>query len=239
MTQQDPSPDSSSVDPFVEFVLRCQAAYTAWAAAEVFEQKSALSQAYRLLLEELWALLAGDLRQIARGWTHSNMAPDSESLALNMFGNIVFPLPRLQIDPQRNVRNLLLTIARRGLIDDYRRSHAGTPWRQGGYATSIDDRPDLIDPESSTIEDRAVQRIDSEALLKAVWDYWPENLNGIEYEIVKLRWQSDPPRSFGEIAERLGPGWEEAAVRQRHHRIMNKTRRYLRESGLIDDTSDP
>jgi DNA-directed RNA polymerase specialized sigma24 family protein len=238
MTQQDHSPDSSIADPFVVFVLRCQAAYTAWAVAEEPEQQRALSEAYRLLLEELWAILADDLRQITRGWMRSKMAPDAESLALNMFGNIMFNLPKLQIDPQRNVRNLLLTVARRGMIDAWR-SHVDSPRRQAGYATSIDGRSDLIDPVSSTIEERTVQRIDRETLLKAVWNYWPENLNGIEYEIVKLRWQSDPPRSFGEIAELLGPGWEETTVRQRHHRIMNKTRKYLRESGLIDDNSDP
>jgi DNA-directed RNA polymerase specialized sigma24 family protein len=238
MTQQDPSPDiANRPDPIVELVSRCQAAYTAWATAEEPE-RNALSEAYRLLLEELWTLLADDLRHITRGWIRSNMAPDAESLALNMFGNIVFSLPKLQIDPQRNVRNLLLTIARRGLIDDYRRSHPSSPQRQATHAASIDNQPELIDPESAQIEDRTVRRLDGVALLKAVWHYWRNSLIPVEYEIMKLRWRSDPPSPFSDIAAQLGPGWEEAAVRQRHHRIMDKTRKYLRANGLIDENAD-
>ncbi len=161
MTQQDPSPElSSEPDPVVALVPRCQAAYIAWSAAEEAE-RNAFIDAYRLLLEELWALLAPDLRQITRGWMRSNMAPDAESLALNMFGNIVFVLPKLQIDPQRNVRNLLLLIARRGLIDEYRRNHPSSPQRQATHAASIDSQPELIDPEAH-IEERTVQRLDRE-----------------------------------------------------------------------------
>jgi len=47
--------------------------------------------------------------------------------------------------------------------------------------------------------------------------------------------RSEPPYTFREIAARLGAGWEEDAVRQRHHHILDATRRYLRERGLIDD----
>jgi DNA-directed RNA polymerase specialized sigma24 family protein len=230
MTQQDPS----LPDPVIELVSRCQEAHANWMAAEEPEQKNAMSETYRLLLEDLWTLLAGDLRLITRGWMRSNMAPDTESLALNMFGNIVFSLPKLLIDPQRNVRNLLLTIARRGLIDEYRRSRPSSSQRQAARTTSMDSQAHLIDPKSTHIEDRTVQRLDGEALLKAVWKYWLENLIEVEYKIMMLRWRTDPPCPFGDIAVELGPGWEEATVRQRHHRIMNKTREYLRKNGLID-----
>src|SRR5439155_1547273 len=98
-------------------------------------------------------------------------------------------------------------------------------------------QPDPVDPGSYNIEERMVTRIDQQALLQAVWDYWPHNLSATDFQIMKLRWQSDPPSSFGDIAEQLGAGWEEDTVRQRHHRIMNATRKYLREQGLIDDTS--
>jgi hypothetical protein len=216
-------------------VVQAQALYEDWSAAEDSAAREASGELYRRQLEQLWALLADDLRMITRGWIHANMESDSEKLALHMFGNIVFSLPKLQIDPQRNVRNLLLTIARHSLIDDYRRSHSSSGQRQATLAVSIDTQPDLVDPESAQIEERIVRRLDDGALLKAVWQYWRNSLIPVDYEIMKLRWRSDPPSPFSDIAMQLGPGWEEATVRQRHHLIMRATRKYLREQGLLDD----
>ena len=245
-------------------MLQCQQDYALWTAATDTEQsRDALAAKYRSNLEALWEQLAADLRLIARGWIRSNMAPDTESLALNMFANIVFNLPKLRPDPQRNVRNLLVTVARRGLIDEYRRSYASSPRRQpksaeqqtapasgsdearmwhvtGANQNGVapgDSQPEPVDPGSYNIEDRMATRIDQQALLQVVWEYWPRNLSATDFQIMKLRWQSDPPSSFRDIAEQIGAGWEEDAVRQRHHRIMNATRKYLREQGLIDDTS--
>jgi DNA-directed RNA polymerase specialized sigma24 family protein len=239
MTQQDPhtaqNPSADS-DPFVILVLQCQQAYTAWKTAHDREQQQIHSDQYRHLLEQLWLELAQDLRQVAHGWIRSNMAPDVESLAMNMFVNIVFQLPKLRIDPDKNVRNLLITVARRGQIDEYRRSYAVSGRRQSKMLP-LDSQSEMVDPASSDAVERTVNQIDRQAVLDRVWDYWLQKLSKDDMQIMRLRWHSDPPSSFGEIAERMGPGWGEDTVRQRHYRIMTATREYLRKHGLIDDNS--
>jgi hypothetical protein len=32
----------------------------------------------------------------------------------------------------------------------------------------------------------------------------------------------------------LGPGWTEAMVRQRHYRVMRRTRAFLQDRGLLE-----
>jgi hypothetical protein len=258
LQHRDDKPDiADRRDPLVMLALQCQQNHAAWSAALDRPAQAALGALYRQSLEHLWAALADDLRRVARGWIHSNMAPDIESLALNMFANVVVALPRLRIDPARNVRKLLVTVARRGLIDEYRRSYASAPqrrprpidqpqegrmWQQAGWQpqalAQLDTQVDIVDPHSANIEEHMAARIDQQAILRAVWEeYWPRSLSAADFLIMELRWRLEPPCSFREIAERLGAGWGEDAVRQRHHRILNATRRYLRDRGLIDEHS--
>jgi hypothetical protein len=262
MTLQDRGENWDIVDTheaLATLALRCQESHADWSAARDQAAQSALGALYRQSLEHLWAESADDLRRVARGWIHSNMAPDIESLALNMFANVVVALPRLRIDPARNTRNLLVTVARRGLIDEYRRSYAAVPprpprpidqpgegqtWRQAIVqprpTAQLDTQVEIPDPHSATIEDDMAARIDQQAILQAVWeDYWPRSLSAADFLIMELRWRLEPPCSFREIAERLGVGWAEDSVRQRHHRIIHATRRYLRARGLIDENSAP
>jgi DNA-directed RNA polymerase specialized sigma24 family protein len=251
--RSDSSDPAHGSDPVVRLVLHCQQHYRTWAAAPAHQQE-ACSAEYSELLEQLWFRLADDLRRMARGWIHSHMAPDIESLAMNLFANIVVSLPKLRIDPARNVRNLLLTVARRSQIDEYRRvyssglqhqSAAGANpadahmWQPPGSHTqsegSLDLQQEVIDPNSTNIEERLILQIDQQSILETVWrDYWPRKLSKIDFLIMELRWRLDPPSSFREIAGRLGAGWTEDTVRQRHFRIISATRDYLRERGLID-----
>jgi DNA-directed RNA polymerase specialized sigma24 family protein len=240
--------------PIGRLVLLCQQSYADWSQAQATGAATAREQ-YRGYLEQLWDLIADDLRVVARGWIRSNMAPDIESLALNMFANIVFSLPRLQIDPERNARKFLITVARRRLIDEYRRTYAasgrrmpklgdepapgsGTPaarmW-QPAVSPTAELQSGTADVESYIAEERVAARLDQLALLRAIWAYWPKSLSADDLRIVTLRWQSDPPCSFRDIAQQLGPGWNEDTVRQRHHRILKATRAHLRASGLLDD----
>jgi len=252
---------SPEPDPIVRQVLRCQQSFAAWAEARD-EIVDVVAEQYHRDVEQLWPLIAADLMLVARGWLRSHMASNVESLALNMFAHVVLSLPRLQIDPTRNVRKLLVTIARRGLIDDYRSSHgtsprrsrhaedlapeAGAPAGRMWYAAgtghdgwAADARSGLADPESYGAEERMAAQIDEQAILAAIWAYWPTHLPAEEWQIVQLRWAADPPLSFRDIAAELGPGWTEDAVRQRHHRILKATRAYLREQGLLDDPANP
>jgi DNA-directed RNA polymerase specialized sigma24 family protein len=260
MTLQEPSREP---DPIVDLVLQCQHEYIMWKAEHDQGQAELLGAKCRQSLEALLNLLFDDLRYAARGWLRSNIASDPETLALNMFANIVFQLPKLHIDPQRPVRNLLITVARRGLIDEYRRTYSNGPRRQSSsssqdippqtgtpdarmwqtpgdltnQSSSLDAHTELSDQKAEAVEDGIVSRISGQSILQAVWEYWQRNYSGFDLQIMQLRWQMEPPRTFMEIATRLGPGWLEATVRQRHKRIMDATRKYLREQGLIDDNS--
>jgi RNA polymerase sigma factor (sigma-70 family) len=257
MTLPEISSDRDHKDesaPVARLVLLCQRSYADWSEAPAAASAAAREQ-YRGYLEQLWELIAEDLRVVARGWIRSNLAPDIESLALNMFANIVFSLPRLQIDPDRNARKFLITVARRRLIDEYRRSYVasgrrlprpgddpapGAPaarmWQPpAGAPAAADPQSGAADAESYSAVERVAARLDQQALLAAIWAYWPKSLSSDDLRIVRLRWQSDPPCSFREIAQQLGPGVSEDTVRQRHHRILKATRAHLRESGLLDD----
>ncbi|HEX5688461.1 MAG TPA: hypothetical protein VFX76_00565 [Roseiflexaceae bacterium] len=254
LQRSDSSDPAHGRDPIVDLTLRCQQCFHIWKAATGLPQHEACGAEYRAQVEELWIMLADDLRRVARGWIHSHIASDLESLAMNLFGNIVLSLPRLRIDPNRNVRNLLLTVARRGQIDDYWRAYSSGPqqqtttneqvnetqmWQQPGTqafcGASFDMPQDIIDPASLNIEEHLVAEIDQQAILETVWrEYWPSELSALEFTIMELRWRLEPPKSFRQIAEHLGKGWSEDAVRQRHFRIITATRAYLRERGLID-----
>ena len=255
LPQRSDSPEPALVsDPIVPLVLLCQQHYHLWVAAPDEPLRASRSIEYSQSLERLWFVLADDLRRVARGWIHSNMAPDIESLAMNLFANIVVHLPKLHIDPARHVRNLLLMVARRGQIDEYRRVYASTPqrqptpsdqpddtqlWQSPGRRTQagapLDMQHEIVDPTSADIEERMIDQIDQQAILENVWnDYWPHKLSSTDFLIMELRWRMEPPSSFREIAERMGGGWSEEAVRQRHYRIIVATREYLRGRGLID-----
>ena len=195
---------------FTYLAIETQQIYREWEAATDADMQTSLAEQYRKTLEALWEHIAPDLRRVARGWIRSGVAPDIETLAMNMFSYIVFKLPTLTFDAQRNIRGLLITVARRGMSDDYYRSYATSPKREPN------------------------QKVNSEGILSAVDIYW-DTLDEADRQIMRLRWRSDPPVSFREIARQLGPGWAEDTVRQRHHRIINATRKQLRDQNLLDD----
>jgi len=225
-------------DPVIALTLGYQNDYAIWAAEQDAAAHEQCSIICRQWLEKLWHEIAPDLRPVARGWLRSGIALDSESLAMNMFTYIVEKLSTLNIDPQRNVRGLLVTVARRGIIDDYQHSYAVSPKRHPSrIAVSFDTIPDLIDHQNSDVEVQVMYRIDHTVVLETVWGYWKSSLVQDDMKIMHLRWQIDPPCSFRDIAQQMGAGWIEDTVRQRHHRIMNATRKHLRDRGLLDDSS--
>ena len=241
MTERDHGPDSakgasgaSPPDKLDEIAQHCQEQFFAWECAQDLAEQTQYADEYRRSLEALWEEIAPDLRRVARGWIRSGIAPDIETLAMNMFSYIVFKLPTLAFDAQRNIRGLLVTVARRGMSDDYYRSYASSPKRQPNSTISFDDQIDLADETRSGIENDAIQKVNSEGILSAVDIYW-DTLDEADRRIMHLRWRTDPPCSFRDIARQLGPGWAEDAVRQRHHRIINATRKQLRDQNLLDD----
>jgi RNA polymerase sigma factor (sigma-70 family) len=235
---------NNSSDPIVALVLRCQACYRTWQEANEWEQASVLYMQYDEHLQELWKLIAPDLHKIAYTWKESNIEPDVETQALNMFTDICLALPRLPIDPTRNVRSYLLSIARYRLIDIWRHQ-SKRPRRQGKnhpsdtelHSGSLDARMWLEPPRAVNSggdgTDSVIASIDDKQILQAIFAYWKKSLSRHDYRIMYLRYVYDTQYSYHEIAKDLGQGWTEPTVRQRHFRIIKATRKYLREQGLI------
>src|SRR5262245_340380 len=119
-------------DRLLAIVLRYQQTFRDWAVEKDIERRAVLYEALRLCQEELWPLLAEPLLQVARGWLRSNMARDMlanptsypgvedvlVSLAQNLYLHVIDDLPRLQVDPSKNLLACLKTIARRGMVDE-------------------------------------------------------------------------------------------------------------------------
>ncbi|MBC8077295.1 MAG: sigma-70 family RNA polymerase sigma factor [Chloroflexales bacterium] len=252
-----PDPPPTADEQLVATVLDCQRQWHAWQAAVVGDERAAVMQRYQASVEELWGLIADDLRKVAHNWRRSNMASDIESLAMSHFAEVMVALPKMQLDPTRNVRHLLITIFRRGMISEYRRKYAERPpmqSREHGKAAdegaekmwpselrsanglTPDATPgDLPDPHSLDAHEQLEQRLDGEKILAAVWSYWRATLSPDDQYIMEARWKAQPPRSFLDIATALGRGWEEATVRQRHRRVLQRTRRYLHDQHMLGD----
>ena len=237
-------------DALFALTRTCQLSFAAWQDAVTISERELLRAEHRAHVEHLWDALQPELHGIARRWRRSGMAPDVQSLAMSMFVAIITVLPTLDIDPAGNVRGLLLTIVQRHTIDEYRKHHRIPPRRRPAAAhdgTWADGRmwpgedhvaagsaiATIADPASYDT-DSIASRVDHEHLLRAIWDYWPGQLSPLDFQIVQLRWQSEPPMHFIEIARLFGSGWEESAVRQRHHRILKETRQFLRSQGLLE-----
>jgi len=228
-------------DEIRQAVIRYQVTYQEWSVATEQEEQDKLGLQARTELKQLWDFLADDLRQSAKAWLRSGLAYDVTSLAMNMFSSIAEALPKLQIDPHRDMRNLLLMVARQGPSGVNRRSYAVNSKLQ--LASGIEDPlgvlSDVADAISSDVEAQPRQPIERDSVLAAVWDYWESSLNEDDMKIMCLRWQAEPPSSFREIAQQMGKGWVEDTVRQRHRRILEATRTYLREQGLIKGNPQP
>lgn len=239
----------------VAALAACQREWQGWHAASASEREAARAR-YHASVEALWQEIADDLRKVARNWPYAVMATDIESLARSHFVGIIAALPRLVVDPSRNVRALLVTIFRRDLLNEYRRQYAAPPAHsreRGGADATGDEKmwpsesravealpPDvaaseLPDPRSLDDHERIEQRLDGEKILATVWEYWHSRLSPDDQFIMEARWKKQPPHSYLEIAAALGGGWEEATVRQRHRRVLQRTRRYLEEQHMLGD----
>lgn len=193
--------------------------------------------------DELWRLLESNLMQETQPWVRIGMAPDAGALAMMRFAYILEALPRLKVDRQRTMRKLLLAVGQRGLIGEYRWAYSFEPLglrRQIDRAAEphvgdlLSESVKIVDTSHSP-EETTVDRLDREQMLRILRNYWQMTLSAVDLQIVRLRWQSDPPRSFDDIANELGAGWTANSVLLRHHRIMQRTRSYLRDQGLLDD----
>lgn len=185
----------------------------------------------------IYGMLKADLERVARGWAHSNIAADVESLTLNLFACIFIALPSVRIDDEKNLRGLLLTIARRGAYDQHRRDQAGSRSREVGRFISLDacdaERPWLAaNPQSHDAEDRWIRAIEGRQLARTIREHWKSTLSDVDWRIVVLRLQDT---SYRDIVREIGGELTEAGARKRFQRIVERTREYLHVRGLLDD----
>ena len=237
-------------------IVNCQNLLQGWNDASTEDERAQHADRYKASLEQLWNLLADDLYAIARSWRKSNLATDVESLALSHFTEIIMALPRLKIDPTKNVRQLVFTLFRRSLITEYRTLNPlattkphdekpetsvepGTPaaqfWPMRGAETLavLTDGADIPDPQSFDSEERIFRKLYTQAMMKTIREFWSSTLPPEDLSIIVARWEHDPPRPYQEIAATLGPGWTEANVRKRHQRTIERTRQYLKDNNLL------
>jgi DNA-directed RNA polymerase specialized sigma24 family protein len=244
-TECDDTSDDIS-DDVLDSILTCQLLQTRWVQETDLARREVYGQAYQAAVERLFELLEQDLERIARGWVRSGIAPDIHSLKYNLFTPIFQALPKLRVDPERNVRNLLLTIARRGIYDMYRQDMCGASSRSSSSSMVDSDSMQMwsqlpstygyfqldydVDRASLNAEDTWINVIDNQECLDAISQFWARALVEIDRQIVALRLRD---LTFKEITRRLGSGWGESAVRQRYHRVILRTRQHLQAIGLI------
>lgn len=188
--------------------------------------------------------------------------PDVEnvlcSLAMNLYIHIVDALPQLQVDRDKNLLACLKLIARRGMFDENLRIYRAVPRQSNARATEQTIAPgtrsaqmwpehrrsnahmrdnlheaEPVDPDTVDFESQLVTALDQRTCCQAVWTFW-QTLAGEDQQIVQLRWNHEPSVPFETIAQQFGPGWTAGTVRQRHCRILQRTRTHLQELGLID-----
>ncbi len=191
-------------------------------------------------------------------WASPSSYPSREdvlrSLAMNMYLHVVDALPQLRIDPEKNLLACLKKIAAWGMFDEYRRIYGDAGRQPGGQTdapsereaqmwparpglsrpTRGDEAAELEDPRSVSFEDQLAALLDRQACCQAIWKFW-ETLALPDQRIVVLRWRRTPAQPYETIAQQLGPTWTAATVRQRHHRVISRTRAHLQKLGLIDD----
>lgn len=233
-------PTNDMSDDLLDAVILFQTLHAQWALEDDTARRAAASAACQAAAERVFALLEPSLEGVARRWMGSGLAPDIQSMKLNLLTAIFLQLPRLRIDPERNLRALLLTVARYGVYDLYRadmdaadrRSRAVSDLWSGGATSRLRQRL-LADAAAcdDRLEDTLVERLDQRHLLEVIQLFWERALGTTDLRIVAMRLRDQP---FRTIARALGAGWTEEAARQRYHRIICRTRHHLHAIGLLE-----
>lgn len=136
MTMQDDRGSSQSEESVWAIVHGCQECHRAWVHVSDPQLRQSQGQAYRMCLDNLFQILEGDLQKLAHGWlsAHEDLAaPAAEDglhlreevvaiLILNTFTYIAEKLPGLLIEEQSDIRKVLLSLAKQGLVADPNRA---------------------------------------------------------------------------------------------------------------------
>ena len=206
----------------------------------------------------LWTGMAQDL--LTNSESYPSIIDVHKALAMNLFYHVVDRLPKLEIDPDQNPLGLLLVAARRGFLTEnrriYRKTVRYTIRKKGGRSPTSGDRGkgpsseqsstalylrsnsnlvELADPQCDDIAGDVVAALHRKGCWEAMPAFWRKHRRTEDRFIFEARCLEEVPRPFKEIADLLGPGWNEAAVRMRYHRVVREIRLYLTKLGRLDD----
>ena len=251
------SPDQARLQQAVQDY---QQAYNAWEIEFNPVYRAELYQQLRMTQDSLLMLLLPPLLKVAQGWSQSGAMRDMydnrasypayrdamEALALSLYLHVVDALPKLKVDPERDLCACLMLIARRGIYDENRRIYSQTPrWRKGNSGPIVEslyksrpvgdgtdyDTDELADPASHDMEAQLIALCDVQMLSMRVQEFCQHASSDEDRHILMARLQTTPPVRFTLIAEQLGPGWTAATVRKRYERALKRLRIYLEAQG--------
>lgn len=231
-----------------DLMKACQEAY---AQEQVEQLDTHLTALYRLIYQDIerqsayWLSRFSNLNTTGeRTWKCA-----VQDLTSIIFADMIEDLLKVELDPTRNAYGLLMTMAHHALYDlnqrtqDRRQKPAMEPLQPGDQEASMaptqthavqalhyDDDGALLDvlDQESEFTDRVLER----ERLRECWPIVQNVLRSVEEvdrQIFALRVEHDPPVPFKQIAQEFGPGWTEAAVKQRFYRIMLLLKKQLRD----------
>lgn len=195
------------------------------------ERAPPLTEDQRLHLEQLYLLVADDLRRLASTPKHRWLGDSSQDRVYALFRSLIEGLVgrREPLNTDGNLTGLLVTIAARRSIDQFRHERIKIdPW------VPLPD--DHAAPAETAIEERTATQDYEAAVLKATQAFW-DTLPWPEREIMRLRHPTNGthPRPFASIAAHLGPNYKPNTVQKIYARTLERTREHLRTLGLLDD----
>ncbi len=244
------TPSQDDTSELASMITQYQETYFAWKRATELAPDEQELHYHNLgcIHDMLWPMLAPPLREVARKWRGSGSfydmrnTPDSydgmndalDALAMNLYLHVIEALPRLKINNDKNLVAYIKQIAWNRMFDE-----EYLVYRNRGYwigrMQEMADVGELIDPKSSNAADHLIESLDRQLSRRAVLDFWQATLSDNDYTIMHNRYICDPPVPFQKIALQLGPGWTSEAVRQRCHRVIERSRKHLQTLGFEPD----
>lgn len=229
-TPSQGSTEPPTNDELYRVLIAYQEAYDRWQAAKQQEEILILKHENKERMSYLLDLIFPALRGRARGLLWKGYAPfaDGEGvtdrIAYSLFAGLIEELPKLKLDPTKNILGLLVKVAVYRWRDDL------GP-RKLSRLVSLDEvAPDSPGLATDPIENQVLEELrrgHCRQLIEAFLDTCEE----IDCLIMRARLQ-DPPVEYKDLVQHVGPGWNEAALRARYSRSKRRFQEYVKKLGV-------
>jgi RNA polymerase sigma factor (sigma-70 family) len=227
----------------VEAATNYQQVYERWKLATggareqlEFELKDTIAALLLLLRPVMYKQARRWLAQSALTGRSSAFNNSLDTLALDFFFALIERLHTVRIDPDKHVEAYLGRVARNGFYDRFKKDHPP----QETQALRLDQplsetgeqllRDTVADPDTVDQDELIVWSLSAKECLAFMRKELPTILNKEDQTIVLAR-LSEPPLSYELIAQQIGPGYSEEALRKRYERALHKIRQYLKRHG--------